>query len=379
MLAFLEKYREKIKKSKTTLENFYRSRKLETCPIIFNLSPYYLLKNNKVDVKNYFSSPFSALEIQLKSIEEHLEIIKDDYIPYLSPYYGVCAMASGFGGKVTFYEDKDPWLNEHIIKDFKDINKVKKPDPERSGLMTSVFNLMRVWKKEVKGKIPLGHTDIQGPISICIDLMGAEKFFLGVIDCPEKIHNLLEIVTEYIISVLKISYRIIGDGDGHYLTGIYVPAGFGKVRISEDNIVFISSEFCEEFLNPYIEHIFYEIGNGIIHWCGDGYKNLDEILKIKNITGINNCSMGNINIIKKQNEISIKRKIFYQNEVILPKPEWFIKLNDIIKKEYLIHHFIVPSDEFGVSFNGYEAIGEDKINCINNLLKINNNHIDKYR
>jgi len=265
-------------------------------------------------------------------------------------------------------------LKEHIIKEFKDIDRLKKPDPENAGLMNNVFNIMKIWKKEVGEKIPLGHTDIQGPISICIDLMGVKKFFLGIIDYPKRIHGLLEIVTEYIIDSLKISYKIIGEReDGYFVMGLFIPIGNGKVRISEDNIVFLSPEICRDFLSPYIKRIFYEFDGGSLHWCGNGFRNINEILKIKGIMGINNCSMGNINIIKKQNEISIKNNIIYHNEAILPHPDWFERVNESVEKKYLINSFIVPSDKFGISFNGYKVIGENKIDCINKLIKINNN------
>ena len=373
MLDFLNNYKDRVKDSKSRIENCYRGKQSTGIPLVFNLSPYYLLKNNEFALKNYFSNPYAALEIQLKSINEHLEVIEDDYIPYLYPYWGVCALASGFGGKIQFYENKDPWLDEKVIKNFKDIDKLKKPEPEQAGLMKTVFSLMKIWKKEVKDGIPIGITDIQGPISISIDLMGVENFFLGIIDCPNKIHKLLDIVTEYLINCLKKSYSIIGDrDDGYFVTGIYIPAGYGKVRISEDNIIFISPEICKEFLRPYIERIFYEIGNGSVHWCGDGFKNINEISKIKGLTGINNCSMGDIEIIKKQNEISIERNLIYHNEVIMPKPEWFVKLKEVLIKKCLLHHFVISSDNFGISFNGYELMDLDnKIDYIKNLTSIN--------
>lgn len=373
MLSFLEKYKDRVKRSKKVLENCYKNADLKNIPLLFNISPYYFIKSNRIETKKYFSSPLSALETQLKSIEDRLEVIEDDYVPYLNPYYGVCALASGFGGRVTFYDDKDPWLNEYVINDFKDIDKLKKPDPKNAGLLINVFDLMKTWRREVGDRIPLGHTDMQGPISIGIDLMGVENFFIGIIDHPKKMHKLLEVITEYIIDTLKYTYEIIGErDDGYFIAGVYVPVGFGKVRLSEDNIVFISAEFCREFLDPYIERIFSESGNGSVHWCGDGFNNIGQILNIKGIMGLNNCSMGDIDILKKQNEISVKNKIIYHNEAILPKPEWFSKVNEIIKKEYFLNHFIVPSDEFGISFDGYETFSEDKIDCINKIIKINN-------
>ena len=374
MLGFLKKYEERIKNSKKRINNCFNNKYLDIIPIIFNFSPYYLVKYDKNEIKRYFSNPYSALEIHIESIKEHLEYIEDDYVPYLNPFFGVCALSSGFGGLVRFFNDKDPWLETKIINDYKDIDKLKKPDAKSAGLMKMVFNLMKVWKREVKDRISIGHTDIQGPVSICIDIMGVEKFFIGIIDDPKRIHNLLEIVTEYIIDCLKLSYNIIGErNDGYFIADVYIPKGYGKVRISEDNLVFISKEFCRKFLTPYIERIFKEINKGIIHWCGDAYENISEILRMNGITAFNNTSMGDIDIIKKQNNLSIEKGIVFENAIVLPNAEWFKKANSIIRKKNIIHQIIVPSDKFGISFEGYESISCDKLDNINRIIGINSN------
>jgi len=373
VLDFLKKYQDRIYKSKIKIKKCYKNNELQEPPILFYLSPFYLIKSEKIDAENYFKNPYSALEIQLKSIEERLDVIEDDYIPYLFPYWGVCTLASGFGGKVHFYRDKDPLLEERVIKDIKDIDGITKPDPEKSGLMKTVFDLIKIWKKEVKNNIPIGITDIQGPISISMDLLGVENFFFGIIDFPKKIHRLLEIVTEYLIDCLKFSYSIIGDReDGYFVSGVYIPNGFGKVRISEDNISFISPEICRKFLNPYLEMIFYEIGNDSVHWCGDGFKNINEILKIKGLKGINNCSIGDIDIIEKQSEIVVKNNIIYYNEVCMPTFEWFGKVKQVTLRKNILHHFSLTSEDFGMSFNGYEKINlGNKFDYMKKLLKIN--------
>lgn len=372
---FLKPHKEKINNSKKVLEDFFKGCKYMGNPIVFNIAPYYLIGKGSVRIEKYFSNAYNALEIQIESIKEHIEKINDLYVPCLFPYLGVGVLASCFGGKVKFYKDKDPWLEEAVIKDYSDIDKLKKPNPLNTGLMKTVFEWMNIWKKETKGTIPLSLTDIQGPISIAIDLMGPEKFFLCIHDKPNKIHKLLNIITEFLIECLNISYRIIeNNDDGNVISGIYILKECGKVRISEDNIVFLNEDVFEEFLKPYAERIFEEMNGGIIHWCGNGHQNLNSLLKINKLKGINNANLGRMNLIFTQSNIASYNNIIYQNEVVLPHPEWFKVLKRKLLSNRIIHHFILPIDAYGVSFNGYEFIGNDKLTIAKQLLKINENN-----
>jgi hypothetical protein len=372
MYGFLKKYSERIDNSRKNIDTFYKYGNSYNVPIFFTLSPFYMLKDDTIEVEDYFKDPYTSLEIQIESIRQHLELINDDYVPFLFPYFGACAQSSGFGGKVIFYNDKDPWLAEKVIKDVRDIDKLKKPDVENAGLMKGVFKLMRIWKREVKDLLPIGLTDYQGPLSIAIDLMGVQEFLLGINDFPKKIKNLLEIITDYLVDSITISYKIIGERENVYFNGMYISHGYGKVTLSEDSLAFISPEICKEFLKPCSEKIFHEVGGGVVHWCGNGLYNLDEVLKIKELKGSNNSSLGDLKIIEEQNKVSIDKKIFYDNSFIFPSVKWFKKLTKSLDKRFLINRIIVPSDEFGVSFNGYKKIEGTKLECINKLLDLNN-------
>lgn len=56
-----------------------------------------------------------------------------------------------------------------------------------------------------------------------------------------------------------------------------------------------------------------------------------------------------------------------------------VQVNNPVKnrkdwKKYLLHHFIIISGSFGISFNGYEVMDlNNKIDYIRNILRINLN------
>ena len=358
-LDFLKKYSERVQKSKEVIQKAWNFEKVPYIPtIVYNYPNYTLDQKLLVSWDKYLLEKELSLTIKIKSIKDHLKKLDDDYIPYIDTFMGTPVSASSFDAKVRFFKDKDPWIIDRAIKSIKEIDKLKKPDTKKSGLTKIILDFIDYWKIETNDKIPISIPDIQSPVSVGIDLMGAEKFYLGLLDDPNRIHKLLEIITEVIIDFLKILIPKVEHESGFFeWTGIYFPKNKGKVRISEDNLVSVSSNMYLEFMQPYHEMIFKETGGGIIHWCGDGSNNFSNILEIDNLTGVHNSSMGDLNLIadqvQKLNIINNKfnKKIVYFNSMGVPSSEKMVnKILKVIKKNNGYINQIFNTNTFGSVF-----------------------------
>ena len=384
-LDFLDKYKDRIQKSKELIKRFWNFEKTSYIPtIVYNYSNYNLRQEMLVPCDKYLLDKELSLKVKLKSIEEHLKYINDEYIPVIDTFMGCPVIASTFGGKVDFFRDKDPWIKSRIINDLKDIDSIKKPDPRKTGLAKKTLEFIDYWKIETDGKIPISIPDIQGPLSVGIDLMGAQKFYLGLFDDPNRIHKLLGIIAETVIDFLKILYSKIEEEDGLYeWTGIFFPKGKGRVRISEDNLISISSDIYLEFLQPYNEMILKEVGGGIIHWCGDGSNNFESVLTTQNLTGVHNSSMGDMNLIISQisrlNNIKEKdnKKLVYFSSMALPSRKSTVK--ELLEEQKgfngLVNQIFLPTNNFGTAFyterkkQGYEKFIDEPIDIMNEFLR----------
>jgi hypothetical protein len=384
-LDFLDKYKDRIQKSKELIKRFWNFEKTSYIPtIVYNYPNYNLRQEMLVPWDKYLLDKELSLKVKLKSIEEHLKYINDEYIPVIDTFIGTPVIASTFGGKVDFFRDKDPWIKSRIINDLKDIDSIKKPDPRKTGLAKKTLEFIDYWKIETDGKIPVSIPDIQGPLSVGIDLMGAQKFYLGLFDDPNRMHKLLGIIAETVIDFLKILYSKIEEEDGLYeWTGIFFPKGKGRVRISEDNLISISPDIYLEFLQPYNEMILKEVGGGIIHWCGDGSNNFESVLTTQNLTGVHNSSMGDMNLIISQisrlNNIKEKdnKKLVYFNLMALPSRKSTVK--ELLEEQKgfngLVNQIFLPTNNFGTAFyterkkQGYEKFIDEPIDIMNEFLR----------
>lgn len=332
-LDFLKRYEEKIECSRRASHSFWQLEKTGSTPATAWIPGYYSFERGILcPLGKYFTDKKLNLHVQLQSIESHLKNLDDVYIPHIDTFIGTPVIASVFGGKIKYFKDKEPWIENKIIHDYKDIDRLKKPDPRKDGLTKKILEWIDYWKLMTGDRIPMSMTDMQGPLSVAIDLMGASSFYLGLYDDPKRVKKLLEIIAEVFIDFINAIYPKVAVEDGvNEWTGIFIPSGRGKCRLSEDNLVSISSEMYLEFLHPFNEMIFRETGGGILHWCGDGSNNYKNVLASEGLTGLHNSSLGDMDLIIRQMagtsrfNTDMGKKIVYFSSMVLPNKKRWVK------------------------------------------------------
>jgi len=366
-LDFLKKYAEKITRAKQEILAFWNLEDIEKIPTTVWAPGFFSFSKGLLcSPGDYYRDKELNLQVQVEAIHSHLENLQDAYLPHIDSYIGTPVIASAFGGEVTYFHDKDPWLAQPIIHEYKDIDRIKKPDPKESGLMKKIFEWVDYWKLQTQENIPVSMTDIQGPLSVAIDLMGADRFFMGLIDDPKRIKILLEIITEVTIDFLHLLYPKIEVEDGiHEWAGIFFPKGRGRLRLSEDNLISISPEMYRDFLHPYNEEILHRLGGGFIHWCGNGNNNFENVLTTKNLTGVHNSSMGDMKLILDQiariqevNEAEGKKTVYFSSMVL---PTTTSSVQQLLKRQHnkkgVMNCIFYTLDGYGVSFESEDGKG----------------------
>jgi hypothetical protein len=372
-LDFLARHSEKIARSQKAITAFWNIEEQNYIPTTVYIPSYYNIATGAMcSAGKYYTEKHTNLMAQIESIAAHLQMIDDDYLPHIDTFLGTPVIASAFGGNIQFFEDKDPWIEGPIIHHPRDIDRLKKPNPAKVGLTSRILEWIDYWKVQTRGLLPLSVTDIQGPLSVAIDLMGASSFYLALYDDPRRIKTLLEIIAETLIDFLKQLYPLIEEEDGlHEWTGLFFPKGCGRCRLSEDNLISLSPEMYMEFIHPYNELIFGEIDGGILHWCGDGSNNFKNALSTKGLKGIHNSSMGDMDLIISQIE-QIQRmnadtggRMVYFSSMMLPNN--IDKAQELVQKQKgmrgVLNFIFYTLDGYGVSFGQSEQRGYRKLNA----------------
>ncbi|NQT59240.1 MAG: hypothetical protein HQ557_09685 [Bacteroidetes bacterium] len=227
-------------------------------------------------------------------LERQLSIDYCDDLPYLEPWIGSGVYAHAYGAKYLWGEGKAP----DTIHRYETIDEVKGlayPDYRKSSIMQMVLDSIDILKERTNGRIPISLTDTQSPQDTATLIMDTTEFLIGMYTDPETIHELLDNVTKLKIEFSHVQIDHIGRdllaSPGHGFAGMPFLAGIG---VSDDDMVFSSPDFNEQFSFPYINKLSDEFGGIALHSCGNWVKSMPRLKSLNNLKMIDFAIPGNL-------------------------------------------------------------------------------------
>ena len=203
---------------------------------------------------------------------------------------GAPFLATVFGLEPMVFEDKMPWLKEHLSKG--QIQGMEIGDFEhiaRLGLMPRTIEYMQYFKEKLGNNAFVYLPDTQGPFDLAHQIRGNE-IFTDMHDDPSFVHHLMELTTYVYIECSKVLKQAIGEKTDECYHNNACPYGFylpnGGVRICEDTTVLLSPNLIREFVIPYTKKSLGAFGGGFIHFCGNGSHLIDLYMEIEEVRGI---------------------------------------------------------------------------------------------
>lgn len=136
----------------------------------------------------------------------------------------------------------------------------------------------------LKRHITLYHPDVQGPLDVA-ELVCGSELYVEFYEDPQFVHSLLNVVTETYRCFMKEWYRIEPPTDN-----VAIHWGLmhgGRLMLRNDSLMNLSSEFYEEFVQPYDEKLFTEFGGGAIHACGRMDHYIAALSRTRGLTAVN--------------------------------------------------------------------------------------------
>ncbi len=130
--------------------------------------------------------------------------------------------------------------------------------------------------------------DMQGPLDLAGNMLGAERLMLAIYDHPDAVHRLLDQMTQDFITYMHLQ-EAASEGTLvpiHCMPTIWLPPG-RAMSLSEDLLAVMSPRFYGQFATPYNERIAAEFGGVVIHSCGSWEHNLPGLARTSGLLGVN--------------------------------------------------------------------------------------------
>ena len=210
-----------------------------------------------------------------------------DAVPSIRANMGCGIFATLFGIKQELFDDKMPWVLEHLTKD--DLYRMTAADLKIGEEFTAALEHIHYMADAVKGTAcRIFPPDLQGAFDTAHIVYGDDIFY-DLYDDPGFIHHLMDLSCHAIFMGMDAALEAMDIKDGlipHY-SSLVMPRSLGGVKISEDTSTLVSKEHINEFVLPYLDRILNYYGGGYIHYCGVNDALFDGLLSLEKVYGLN--------------------------------------------------------------------------------------------
>ena len=225
------------------------------------------------------------------SSEKMLELEQYIYDTFHSDGAGLSTtlrgMAEAMGSKIKYYDHNIAQLETPALASLDDVDQAKLVDVDKDGRLPIILKGLKMVKENLGDKVPVSGT-VTGPFTIAAMVVGTEKLLIGMIKKPDKVKQLMEVITEnnerYIARMLEMG----------------VGVGFAD-PVSTTSLLRVKQ--YREFSLPYFQHnvdFIKKNGGGCgLHICGGSRKLWEDL----NNTGIGCFGLDNIEDLEEAKKV----------------------------------------------------------------------------
>lgn len=207
--------------------------------------------------------------------------------------YGVCISSAWFGCELRMMDAECDTLPTSIpLDDRARIGQLVvdgMPDVAK-GYGARVFAMGLIFRQilrsypRIQRYVQVYHPDLQSPIDTC-ELVWGSDVLLALYEDPEKVHALLDLLTEtYIDAIRKWSaihpFRPVMNAHWNLMHK-------GNIMLRTDSGMNLSPAMYDEFVRPYEQRCLDACGGGAIHFCGRGDHFIASMTAQRGLMGIN--------------------------------------------------------------------------------------------
>jgi uroporphyrinogen decarboxylase len=189
-------------------------RSLNRIPVGFIVDSPWLPAWAGGSILDYYGSDEFWLETNLKAIRAFPEVL---FLPGFWSEYGMCTEPSAFGAKCVWHANDLPFA-EKVIETPEQMAALKKPDVRTDGLLPMMLGRLERLRPRIEAE---GHAVrfavARGPLNIASFLMGTTEFLMALSDTPDKVHAMLDTITDFLCDWIRLQKERIPSIEGVFL------------------------------------------------------------------------------------------------------------------------------------------------------------------
>ena len=208
-------------------------------PVAFIIDSPWLPGWAGMTILDYFTSDALWFEANARAVGAFPDVI---FLPGFWSEFGMCTEPSAFGARSVWSENDFPHPGK-IVNESADIDRIDKPHAKSDGLLPFVLKRLAHHHDAIRRA---GHeiriATSRGPLNIAAFLMGTTEFLMAAKTEGDRAHNLLDVVTDFIIDWLDVQREAFPSIDGVFLL--------------DDIVGFLGDDDFREFARPYLARVY---------------------------------------------------------------------------------------------------------------------------
>jgi uroporphyrinogen-III decarboxylase len=183
-----------------TIVSVIRGERVSPLPTGFIIDSPWLPNWAGHSILDYFTDERAFLNCNLKAIRAFPQTI---FLPGFWSEFGMCTEPSAFGAVSIWEENEFPFAKK-ALRSPAEVEHLEKPNPRKDGLLPFVIKRLTHLQSEIENA---GHrirfAVARGPLNIASFLLGATEFMIALKTDPERVHLLLNTVTEFLVEWIE--------------------------------------------------------------------------------------------------------------------------------------------------------------------------------
>lgn len=296
---------------------------------------------------NLFESEFQ------KSLQHYLSLRKDrdDNTAALHTALGTYVIPGAFCVKIREFPDGRKYVESPVIYDASDVDRIRVL-PIMESILGQQINLVQFFVDRSEGRYPVRMPDIQNPLGVAGILWETNNFYTSLIEHPQAVHKLLDMITEVIIEYISRVKMACPDIVPISWPQVWAPADKG-VFLADDTMSMVSPEMYEEYGVPYNNRISRKFGGIMLHSCTIKKQYFESIMKNEGLRSINfaaqySSDMKDIFNFFGGKVVVIPQYVHTDNPQIGTLPEFVGKVMDCWSSEAPTIVYVSPLPEGGL-------------------------------
>ena len=239
------------------------------------------IRDPEVDLRNQLVT--IRRDIEHMRISQDLGIANALFPALHLVHFGTGPLATAFGATWVVRETDQPFFAP-AVRTPAEALRLRKPDLRRDGILPLIYERIAYFRDATQGKIPICVCDTAGPWSIATQIWHYQDILQAIIEAPEAVHYLLDLVTECMIEFthMQITRMAKWSETTNTLPHLWHPCG---TIIGDDTMVTVSPKIWEEFFLPYNNRISREFGGAGYHCCLGYDRYFPSLIKTDNFLG----------------------------------------------------------------------------------------------